>query len=532
MELGRQIALARKWLPLLVAGPLLAAGVAFLYTSNQPEVHQVSAHLLPEQLLPTGNPNYASAPVSRLVVLTTNYAFLAKSRELLSGLSPEVTHGASIENLIKRVDAVVDADTAGLTITARAGSPETSAALANAVAHAIEAKSSAGSSDQNLIADLETARKRLLEAEAEYQRLMALPAPRKAADDLALANSLGLLHELTSVYDSLNASLASAPGGLMVVDEAAPQRAVQTAPLTLYYTLLAAIAGFLIAAAIAAVVEYLDDRIRDPEAVQEVAGSPPLGTVPRMRGPRDPSDVRRLITLHSPRSAAAEAYRTLRTNIEFASIDGSLKTLLVTSSVPGEGKTVTAANLAVVFAQAGRRVLLVDADLRKPGAHRMFDLPNSEGLTTLVGGNKATLDGVARPTEEPNLRVVTSGPLPPKPAELMGSQRMLAVLEQLKSGADLLIFDSSPLLVVSDSVILSSFLDGTVLVIDAGRSRERAVRQARDALKNAGANVLGIVLNRVPGGIHASYHQYYGGPEESIGIMERLVHETEKPPTA
>ena len=173
-----------------------------------------------------------------------------------------------------------------------------------------------------------------------------------------------------------------------------------------------------------------------------------------------------------------------RTNIEFSALDKPIQTLLVTSAVPGEGKTVTAANLAVVFAQAGRRVLLVDADLRKPGVHIIFDLPNAHGLTTLLRGADVSLDSVVQATEQENLRVLTTGPLPPNPAELAGSKRMRTVVDLLTGAEDLVIFDSPPLQAVTDAAILGSFLDATLFVIDAAAkpashhpARPRGARQ-------------------------------------------------------
>lgn len=229
----------------------------------------------------------------------------------------------------------------------------------------------------------------------------------------------------------------------------------------------------------------------------------------------------------TPDQEIAEAYRTLRTNIEFTSVDEPIQSLLVTSAMPGDGKTVTAANLAVVFAQAGRRVLLVDADLRKPGAHLVFDLPNAHGLTTLLRSDEVGLDAIAQVTEQEHLRVLTTGPLPPNPAELLGSQRMRLILERLKAGGDLLIFDSPPLQAVADSAILGSFLDGTLFVIDAGHSHRRSVRQARETLARAGANVLGAVLNRVPAKSSADYADYYGGAYGSPAGPEKRAPGTE-----
>ena len=188
-----------------------------------------------------------------------------------------------------------------------------------------------------------------------------------------------------------------------------------------------------------------------------------------------------------------------------------MRSLLVTSAVSGEGKTVTAANLAVVFAQAGRTVILVDADLRQPGSNPIFDLPNDRGLTTMLRDESVRLETVAHPSEQPGLRILTTGPLPPNPAELLASQRMQAVLRRLQEDADVILFDSPPLQAVTDAAVLSSFVDGTLLVIDRGRSRRRVVRAARETLARAGASALGVVLNRVPTKGEFSYAGLYPG---------------------
>jgi len=212
------------------------------------------------------------------------------------------------------------------------------------------------------------------------------------------------------------------------------------------------------------------------------------------------------------RGPAAEAYRTLRTNLEFASVDEPVRTLLVTSSIPGEGKTTTSSNLAVAFAQAGRTVILVDADLRKPGIHKLFDLPNASGLSSLLRTDDVAIDDVAQATEEERLRVVTTGPLPPNPAELLGSHRMQTILERLVAAADLVIVDSPPLQAVADAAILASITDGTLLVIDAGRTRRAAAGRGREALAKSGARVLGAALNRLSQRGHGDYvyYDYYG----------------------
>ena len=199
----------------------------------------------------------------------------------------------------------------------------------------------------------------------------------------------------------------------------------------------------------------------------------------------------------------------------------------MTSSVPGEGRTLTAANLAVVFAQAGRRVLLVDADLRKPGVHIVFDLPNAHGLTTMLRSKKVRLDAVVHPTEQENLQILTTGPLPPNPAELLGSPEMRDILERLKKDGTLVILDSPDLTGVTDSAILSSLVDGTLFVVDAGRTHRRDVVRGQEALARVGANVLGVVLNRLPSrsrADQAGYDVYVANRgQASDGPPERAV---------
>jgi non-specific protein-tyrosine kinase len=272
--------------------------------------------------------------------------------------------------------------------------------------------------------------------------------------------------------------------------------------------ILAAVLGLLAAVGIAFLAEYLDDTVTSSDEIQEVTGLPTLGVVPVMKGDPKRDEMYRMETLMNPRSPVAETYRALRTSIEFASVDAPLRTLLVTSSVPKEGKTTTAGNLAIVFAQAGSRVLLVDADLRKPGVHGVFKLPNQNGLTTLFRDGAATVSSVAQETELDNLKIITSGPLPPNPAELLGSQRWHAILERLKAEADLVIIDSPPLQAVTDAALLAAVVDGTVFVIHARRTRRGAVRQGREALARGGGKILGVVMNRLK---KREYDEYYYG---------------------
>jgi capsular exopolysaccharide synthesis family protein len=210
-----------------------------------------------------------------------------------------------------------------------------------------------------------------------------------------------------------------------------------------------------------------------------------------------------LIALRDPRAAAAEAYRTLRTNIQFSSLDKPLHTLLATSTAPDEGKSTTLANLAVTMAQAEQRVILVDCDLRRPTLHTLFDLPNEAGLTSMI---LAQEDAPAplQDTGVTGLSLLTSGPLPPRPADILGSRRMDAVIARLRAVADIVLFDTPPVVAVTDAAVLATRVDGVLLVFQAGKtSRERA-RQAREILEKVKANIVGVVLN------NAQVEQGYG----------------------
>ncbi|NWF79781.1 MAG: CpsD/CapB family tyrosine-protein kinase [Chloroflexi bacterium] len=201
-----------------------------------------------------------------------------------------------------------------------------------------------------------------------------------------------------------------------------------------------------------------------------------------------------LITLREPSSAAAEAYRTLRTNILFSSLDRPLHTLLVTSTAPNEGKSTTLANLAVTMAQAEQRVLVVDCDLRRPSLHSIFGLPNERGLTSaLLEQGEGPLP--IQETSVPGLQLLPSGPLPPRPADLLGSRRMGVLIERLRTAADIVLFDTPPVVAVTDAAVLAPRVDGVLLVLQAGHTRRDRARQARQVLEKVKANIVGVVLN-------------------------------------
>lgn len=215
-----------------------------------------------------------------------------------------------------------------------------------------------------------------------------------------------------------------------------------------------------------------------------------------------------IITEAEPRSMASEAYRTLRTNIRFASLGQPCRTILITSASAGEGKTTTAANFAVVSAQTGSRVCLVDADLRHPTLHRLFGLENTRGLTTALVEN-LPFAKVAQPTRIPNLAVLTSGPSRLNPAELVGSKQMRELLEGATSDFDLILCDSPPIISVADSIALSAQCDAVVLVVRAGRIPYEVIRRAAEQIEAVKGRILGVLLNCVNLQRDGDYYEYY-----------------------
>lgn len=220
------------------------------------------------------------------------------------------------------------------------------------------------------------------------------------------------------------------------------------------------------------------------------------------------SNKRNIIAMFDSKSPISEQYRTIRTNIQYSSIDHDVKSLMVTSTGPGEGKSTTVANLAVVFAQQGKRVLLVDADLRKPTVHYTFNQTNTFGLTSVLT-KQMILEKAVSDTEEKNLYVLTSGPIPPNPAELLSSRAMEQFFHDTLELFDIILFDTPPVLAVTDAQILANKCEGTILVVSSGKTEKELVVKSKELLDSAQSKLLGVVLNNKKFQ-NNNYYYYYG----------------------
>lgn len=219
-----------------------------------------------------------------------------------------------------------------------------------------------------------------------------------------------------------------------------------------------------------------------------------------------------LVTLSNPRSPISEAYRTLRTNLQFVSLDKPLRSLLVTSPGPEEGKSTMLANLAITIAQGERKVILVDCDLRRPNLHQLFGLAHKRGLTTMMVEEQAMNDPPLQETGVPGLQLLASGALPPSPSDLLGSQRMDRVLAMLKERADMVLLDSPPVMAVSDAAVLATKVDGVLMVVSVNQTKRENVQTAKAKLQKVNANLLGAVLMNVA--LDASLERYYNTSTE------------------
>jgi succinoglycan biosynthesis transport protein ExoP len=270
--------------------------------------------------------------------------------------------------------------------------------------------------------------------------------------------------------------------------------------------MLAGAVGLMLAAGIAFLVEYLDDTIKTPEDVDRLLALPLIGYIAEMQlnGKGDAE----VYVSRQPRSPVSEAFRSLRTNLEFAAVDTPLRTILVTGAEAGDGKTTIATNLAAIFAQGGKRVLLLDCDLRRPRVHKFLGIQNRVGLTDLFRDSLG-LEAVTHQWADSSskaMSVITSGSLPPNPAELLGSKKMDHLLAEMASRVDVVVIDSPPSM-VSDSQVLASKVDGVLLVVQPGKTQSGAARATREQMERAGARVVGIVFNRIP----RNRGYYYGG---------------------
>jgi succinoglycan biosynthesis transport protein ExoP len=290
---------------------------------------------------------------------------------------------------------------------------------------------------------------------------------------------------------------------------------------------LGAIVGLFAGVGLSFFFEYLDNTIKTPDDLKRYLGLSFLGPVPHL----DLTETQGLpcpemIALHKPKSHISEAYKGLRTSVLFSFPDHSPKTLLITSSSPSEGKTITSVNLAITMAQAGSRVVMIDCDMRKPRLHRLLNMKNEKGISNLLVGH-CQLEDVLQAGPVDNLKIITCGHCPPNPSELLVSSKLKTILDELKESFDHIIIDSPPVVAVTDSVIISRVVDGVILVIHGGVTSKEVIMRGQDLLKNVNAPLIGAIINNIDPGKRSYYYYYqyyyyqYYGDDEKQGEKRR-----------
>ncbi|MEZ4836278.1 MAG: polysaccharide biosynthesis tyrosine autokinase [Caldilineaceae bacterium] len=511
-----------QWSWLIVLCALLGGVAAYVASRLSAPIYQATSTLLINEARTPGAANYQDLLASERISRT--YAELLTRRPILARVAAQLGQSPDIfdEGVITNLNVTPVRDTQLIQIAVDGISPELVTAVANTLPpvfiteiQAIQSARFAGSKS-NLLNQLQALEQDIAATEDALTRL---GAPQTAAEEqereqlqAALTQFQASHANLLQSYEELRLVEAQSMDNITVVEPAdLPDAPIR--PRTLLNTLLAAIVGAMLAMGVVFLLEYLDDRIRSPNDLDSVVDAAWLGAVPRIPNvdPKNYSQ-QQLITQCEPRHPISEAYRGVRTNLQFSNIDVGLRSLVTTSANPSEGKTTTVANLAVTMAQAGLRTVLVDADLRRPMQHKIFALSQSPGITDALVQPDAWAGAFVRATHVSNLYLLSSGAAPPNPAELLGSQRMQQLLSQIAADADVVLIDAPPLLAVTDAQILGRLAQGVVLVIDGERTGRGAVARAVAALAQVNVRLMGVVLNRMAKsarGYDYYYNDYY-----------------------
>jgi capsular exopolysaccharide synthesis family protein len=528
MELRAYVSIGLKWWWLFLIAMLLAAGISFVVSQSTTPIYQSTTTVMVGQSLKSTDPSTSDFLTSEKLAQT--YSEIARRQPVLQATIEALNLPFTWQQLKGNVGVRLVQGTQLIEISVKDTVPSRAQAIADELARQLIRQSPTSAENvttaqytefvQRQLGDLQikidAGEARLASLERDLGMALSSEEAGKIQDQTATLQSQ--INTWQSNYAQLLSYLGqTSPNYLSVVEPAQlPQVPIQ--PRTRQDVLLAAIVGLMIAGGVAFLIEYLDDTIKTPDDLAAGLGLVALGSIARLEGESYPE---KLITRQPEHSSAGEAYRMLRSNVQFVANGTPLQTLLVTSPGPVEGKSITLANIGVVFAQNGLRTLLVDSDLRRPMLHRIFQLPNRTGLSNVLLAPVTQVNqAVIQSTGVANLQVITSGPIPPNPSELVGSARMSQVVAELRDLADVVIFDSPPVLSATDAALLANRLDGTLLVAESGRTRREAALRAVEQLQRAGANLIGGVLNRLQkktGGYYYHYYDHYYHPDAGGG---------------
>jgi capsular exopolysaccharide synthesis family protein len=510
VEIQRYWAVIRKWLWLIIIGIVAAGGIAYVLSQRMEPVYRATATFLVHET--TNNPitgyEYSQPAV-------TTHAELVKTRSVMEAVSSELQK-LGIYYSSKELDGMISAhtnlNTPIIEVSAENTNPLRAQQIANTTVEVYiqqyreklqdDAKQALSQIQSEI--DQDSTRIDELESKKDTTGLTSDEENELAS----LQDDLGQLKYLRTTWN-LELAQVLATGGISQ-GESASLPTSPVSPKTTQNVILASILGLMVTTGGAFLKEYLDRSVKSAEDISHLTRLPTLGVIAKFK--TNPGEKGGLIAEAHPRSSVAEAFRMLCTNLQFASLEKPIQTLLVTSAGPGEGKTSVSANLAVTIAQMGKKVIAVDADLRRHELHKFFHLPNTTGFTNLLLAQQPDVAGFLQPTKVEGLRVLASGPYAHNPAELLSSPRISFLIEELKKEADVVLLDTSPVLAVADATIIAPKVDGIVLVVEVGRTRPEALIETKEALSKGNVNILGVVLNRMEVAGRGGYYYHYRYP--------------------
>lgn len=525
------------WLILVAA--IATGGLAFMYRSSLPSVYTAGTTIAIGGFIQSPNPD--SSEIRTGVELAQTYAELITTYSVLQATADKLKLDLSPDEIGGMVSTRIIADTSLMVVSVRYTDPVLAADIANELAQQLILNSptnlTAEQQNQITLANEQIGRlnEQVEQSRAQLEQIDLQLASATDSSEItrlneqrnALINQTNQASATIAQFSDTIANLQQRTNSLDIV-EAARIPAAPSGSGVLNTTILGALAGAFLASAGVVVKEHLNDTIRTTEEAAQTLALPVLGAIVRYGNAKDSYQQRLITQLALMVSPVSEGYRAIRTNLLFSSDYENKKVYLVTSAGPGEGKSVTTANLAVSMALAGMRVLLIDADLRRPKVHEIFGLNNDFGLTTLlfasqnekmVAVNGSQIQVPDRMTEclqdthVPKLRVITSGFIPENPVEILGSILMKRWIENLRSSnnVDIVLIDSPPCLALSDSVVLAANTGAEVImVVDAGRTRRDGAIKAREQFSNIDINVKGVIVNRVNPKDEVYYGYGYG----------------------
>jgi polysaccharide biosynthesis transport protein len=531
-ELKKYGTILWHWAWLIVLGALLGAAIAYLSSRLTTPVYAASTTLLVNEAPSSGKTaDYTSILTSERLART--YSEMMTKKPVLEETLRDLNVDVEIDRLPARLNVNLVRDTQLMVLQVESEDPQFAMSLANAIPTAFSRNNSAvqteryADSKSNLTIEIDALKEQIAQKQTEINAIGTPSSPAKESELARLQTELTQLRQsltyLLQSFENIRLAEAQSTSNIVVVEEATLPT-VPVRPRVLQNTLLGVLVGLMLSIGLVFLIEYLDDRIRSPDQIDKILKLPLVGLIARMGNGYHGTGKHRLIAVREPRSPIVEAFRSLRTNIQFAGIDQPIRTLLLTSAGPAEGKSTIAANLAVVMAQAGLKVVLVDCDLRRPTQHKQFAQVNRAGLTDIILRDPTQWVGVTVPSGVPNLSLVLSGALPPNPSELLGSKRMKQFLEYLQQICDVTIIDAPPLLPVTDALVLAPLTDGVVMVVDYGTTRIGEAAHGKAQLDQSGARILGAVMNKIPlrrRGYSYYYYQRYYTYEGESGSRKR-----------